>query len=790
MSIQTIHLLHHTHVDFGYTDLPGTMARLQRQYTREALGLIEANRNRDDAACFRWTIEVSEVARDFLGQCSESERVSLLRARDHGFLDVGALPYHPTRFSGYAEWGALEASYAETWDVLKPRVAILNDASGLPWGLVPKLLDRGVQWLSMGINEHKARPPRRRPAFFRWEGTDGRSLLVWLGLHYCAGYFFFHASEWRRGPVPNAADIFFNPPETGDIWRSDPSSLEQAEAILKGKLEELSDYPHAEFALQITNMWRMDNDPPFEGICDFVSAWNASGRSPKLRLSTFEQFFEAASADPTLAEVETLRGDWVNWWADGIASLPRENVAIADAVQRLSDLAGIAEVCNSPIGEITDSLATAAWRGVSLFNEHTCDAYDAMANPSGALSLGHKAAKSSLAFQAQEDARAAASNILRRSPHFIPASRGKGVIVINPGRTVRSGWIQIPADAMRHPVNALKDPATGEVFPLLPSEGPKWSKPILGGSRPYERPNDTFSFFTTSLRAFIPNFDPLSSRNFLLGDFHSTDSSNPSGLDWLWDDSGQIISICEQANKNEWVDANAYLPFGGIIVDIDRSFGARDYLCGLDAGRIRKGREVSVARPRHWECRDTPYGQQQDLELVHPLFHHIEQRWLLHRLVPRLEITTTLWLKEVFDPLVMAMAFPFGPQFSDVSYTSFGVKTRVGQDQMPGCCGDFFLTEGEVSVSDGNKFELVLRCPEVPLAAIGELQVHEGRRSAKPEKPHVFSIFELTHWMTNFSHVLPGKVMLRHVIEPRPSAPDSLYVLPSEAGKFFEGSTQ
>ena len=783
MSIQTIHFLHHTHTDFGYTDLPRTLARLQREYTRQALDLIDSHRDRDEASRFRWTIEVTEVAHDFLKQSTERERSRMLRARSEGLLDVGALPYHPTGFTGAPEWAALNTRYSETWDLLKPRVAIMNDISGLPWGLIPKLLDRGVQWLSTGINEHSARSPKDRPAFFRWEGPDGRSLLVWLGLHYCAGYFFFHDTEWRRGPVPNAADIFFNPPETGDIWQSDVASLERAEAILRKKLAELGKYPHADFALQITNMWRMDNDPPFGSLCDFVENWNASGRSPQLRLSTFEQFFETASADSTIDAVETLRGDWVNWWADGIASFPRENAAIADAVKHLSDLEGIADaVSAAPIGISAEALAKAAWWGVSLFEEHTADAYDAMANPAGSLSLGHKAAKSSLAFQAQEDARGAVADILRRSPHYVPASRGEGVMVMNPGTTARSGWIVIPSDAMRHAVNALKDLQTGEIFPLQECKGPKWSKPTLGGKRPYERPNDTFSFATTSLRAFIPNIRAHSSRSFLLGDFKAADPSVASGLTWHWDDAGRIISIREKVKQDEWIDANAELPFGGVVVDIDRSFGARDYLNALDAGQIQRGRERSVARPLRQECINTHYGPEHFLQLAHPLFHHIEQRWFLHRLVPRLEITTTLWLKETFDPVLMALAFPFAPEFSGVSYTSFGIPTRVGHDQLPGSCGDFILTEGEIHVGDSHQRELILRCPEVPLAAFGELRVHEGRRSSVPRQPHVFSIFELTHWMTNFAHVLPGKITLRHLVEPGPSSPDAIYALPCQGG--------
>ncbi len=781
MNIKTIHLLHHTHVDYGFTDLPGTMSRLQREYTAQALDLIDANRQREDAARFRWTIEVTDVVHEFLAQASESQRKRLLDARQAGLLDVGALPFHPTGFSGEAEWMKIEARYAQTRDLLKPRVAILNDANGLPWGLVPKLLDQGVSWLSTGLNEHCGRPPRLRPAFFRWEGPDGRLILVWLGLHYCAGFFFFHETEWRRGPVPNSADVFFNPPEHGDVWNSEERNLKSAEIILAQKLRELADYPHADFGLQITNMWRMDNDPPFGGLCDFVSAWNASGRTPQLRLSTFEQFFEAATSNPTIANIETLRGDWVNWWADGIASFPRENVAIARTVRTLTDLKGIAAVCQSELTPDVAALEDAAWQGVSLFNEHTCDSYDAMANPAGFLSLGHKAKKSAGVFQAEEDARSAVASVLRAAPEFTVASRGRGVMVVNPGDAPRSGWIEIPADALRYPANGFCDEATGEVFPAIETLGPKWSEPLLRSPRPYAMPNDTFTFSPHLLRAFIPDVPARSARRLAIGQYAVSEqvSKGEQGLTWEWGERiGRIISLRDPGTLHEWVDTAADVPFGGNVCEIDRNFGARQYLSERDVQRIRMGRERSFATAAHMHRSKNFYGEVVELHLAHPLYHHAEQSWFLHRLANRLEITTSIWLRETFDPVLMALAFPFAASEPELIYTSFGNKTRVGADQLPGCCGDYALTEGEISVESAQGPQLTLRCAEMPLVAFESLHVHEGSQCFTPSNAHVFTIFELTHWMTNFAHVLPGKLVLKHVIDTPTSTVDALYAMP------------
>lgn len=770
-ALHTIHLLHHTHTDYGYTDLPSTMRRLQRDYTRKAVELIDTHRSRPDDSRFRWTIEVSDLAHDFLQLASTHERERLLAARADGLLDVGALPFHPTGFSGAAEWDAIEHRLAPTWNLLRPRTAILNDVNGLPWALVPRLLDLGVRWLSTGLNTHSGRPPRPRPSFFHWEGPDGRTMLVWLGLHYCEGYFFFHETEWRRGPIPHAHDVFFHPPEPGDIWRTDDASLTTAETVLTRRLRDLGSYPFAHFALQVTNMWRMDNDPPFPGLCDFVQAWNASGRTPRLRLSTFEQFFQAIETDSAFHSVPTLRGDWVNWWADGIASVPRENIAIARAVRILTDLPGTEAATDSPLPPAATELAASSWWNLSLFNEHTVDGHNAMSLPDGSLSLGHKAYTTDLAFRAEEEARLALAMLLRQAPAYVPARRAPALTVLNPGPEPRSGWIEIPAESLACRPASLLDPLSGHRFPLEPVLGPRWSEPRAHDAPPIP-PNDTFGFETVSLRAFIPHLPPGGALRLL------PDPSTPASPDdprapwsWQWHHS-RLTQLGGNPGEN-WIDPS--IPFGAIIADLDHTFGARYYLTALDGEKVRRGRQRSYATVVEHSFSSGFYGETVRLTLQHPLAQRIEQEWLLHRLCPRLELTTTLWLKESFTPLCLALAFPFTPACGELAYTSFGIPTRAGHDQLPGCCGDFVFTEGLTRIGP----RLVLHSPGVPLAAYGSLRVHEGTTAALPDQPHIFSIFALTHWNTNFPHLLPGKLVLRHTLALDTAPPDGLLAMPS-----------
>ena len=51
-------------------------------------------------------------------------------------------------------------------------VALNHDVNGLPWTMVPLLLDAGVKMVQMGINVHFGGFPLQRPLFFKWVGPS------------------------------------------------------------------------------------------------------------------------------------------------------------------------------------------------------------------------------------------------------------------------------------------------------------------------------------------------------------------------------------------------------------------------------------------------------------------------------------------------------------------------------------------------------------------------------------------------------------------------------------------
>lgn len=63
MSVETIAIVHHTHIDFGYTDHQQTCFRMHEKYIEDAICAIERTKDYPADSQFRWTQEVSFAAR-------------------------------------------------------------------------------------------------------------------------------------------------------------------------------------------------------------------------------------------------------------------------------------------------------------------------------------------------------------------------------------------------------------------------------------------------------------------------------------------------------------------------------------------------------------------------------------------------------------------------------------------------------------------------------------------------------------------------------------------------------
>ncbi|HPT29176.1 MAG TPA: hypothetical protein PLZ95_22345, partial [Bryobacteraceae bacterium] len=320
--IRHIDIIHHSHTDVGYTDLPSVTRELQVRFLDSAIEACLRNPS------FRWTCEATLTIADFWRQAPAARRAQFVQLVQKGQMDVMALPFNQAPFMNARQWRqAMNWLPASLLKQLNPRVAMQNDVNGFPRAGALLCLDRGIRHLMMGINADMGGPPFRRPSAFHWKMTDGRRMFVWLGDHYGTAYAFFEANRWQHGQAKGATTTL-RPPYAGDHLKTDESSLRASQAHLLKRLAKLEadGYSYDRLILSYTNQWRYDNDPPFPPLAPFVDAWNKLGLTPTLRLVTATQaVFDMEKA--VAAVVPTYEGEWTDWWANGDASGPREVAA-------------------------------------------------------------------------------------------------------------------------------------------------------------------------------------------------------------------------------------------------------------------------------------------------------------------------------------------------------------------------------------------------------------------------------------------------------------------------------
>ena len=83
--IKKIHMIHHTHYDIGFTDLPDEVVKQQLLYLDEAVELAE----NDPDYC--WTIESGSLLRNYLEYRPAAQAERLLRLLRQGRFEVAAL---------------------------------------------------------------------------------------------------------------------------------------------------------------------------------------------------------------------------------------------------------------------------------------------------------------------------------------------------------------------------------------------------------------------------------------------------------------------------------------------------------------------------------------------------------------------------------------------------------------------------------------------------------------------------------------------------------------------------
>ncbi|MFC8125837.1 alpha-mannosidase [Streptomyces sp. NPDC057302] len=380
----TLHLVHHSHLDIGYTDPQGLVLAEHLSFLDSCLELTRATDDWPAESQFRWCVESLWSFRQWADARPAEQVEEFVRRVREGRIELTALPFN--LHTETCSTDELHELLRLAHDVRERHgvtftSAMQTDVPGAVVGLVDALSSAGIKYLSVAHNWAGRSVPHlvggeKLPRLFRWRAPSGNSVLVWVtdtphGLAYMEGPLLgfdtayadvddllpAYLTSLATNPYPYRGGIFG--------WAMDQTEVKR------------EPYPWDVLHLRVQGKFG-DNAPPRRIIADTVRRWNETWAHPQLRLSRNEDFF--ADAEARLGDtIQTFDGDWTDWWVDGVGSgarpmaLARTAQSVVADAQTIGTFAGILDATGA---EEDSADAAGVYEAVSLFDEHTWGAGD------------------------------------------------------------------------------------------------------------------------------------------------------------------------------------------------------------------------------------------------------------------------------------------------------------------------------------------------------------------------------------------------------------------------------
>jgi glycosyl hydrolase family 38 len=379
----TIHLVHHSHLDIGYTDPQGTVLNQHVAFLDSCLDLTRTTDGWPDDARFRWAVESLWSFEQWVAARPPERVAEFVERVKAGQIELTAMPYnlHTDVCSTDELHELLRLARNVKREYGVPIVsAMQTDVPGSVAGLPEALSRLDVKYLSVAHNWAGRSVPNtnggsKLPRLFRWRAPSGKQVLVWMTDSP-------HGLAYMEGPVLGFDTSY---EMVDDLLPAYLTSLAtQPYPFPPGMfgwhgpaVEDREPYPWDVLHLRVQGHFG-DNAPPRLILAETVRRWNETWDSPRLRLSTNTDFF--TDAENRLGDrIPAYEGDWGDWWVEGVGSGARPQAMVRHAQAALTDAHTLYGMAGLVAGTATaGTLAADARRAaaevyapVSLFNEHT-----------------------------------------------------------------------------------------------------------------------------------------------------------------------------------------------------------------------------------------------------------------------------------------------------------------------------------------------------------------------------------------------------------------------------------
>ena len=695
-----VYLLPYSHNDIGYSDLQDRVRAKQWRNIEDALRLIDRTRDYPPEARFRWNVEVLWPVGSWLAQASPADRDRFFAAVRGGSIGLNA--FYAGVLSGLATAPEMThyfdyARQLRDEDSLPITTALLSDIPGQSWGIVTALAHSGFHRFAMAPNNgdrigYVLQDWGDRP--FEWVSESRQdTVLTWVA---GASYSLFHEARIR---------VF-------------------GEQRLFALMRRLDDAGYPYVPVQLPYTVDGDNGPTDPDLPDYVREWNARYASPRLVIATHAQLFRALA--PYAGQLPVVAGDFTGYWEDGAASTARETALARAASSRLVEAEALCAMRGGGACQPAEDLA--AWRDVTMWDEHTWGAAASIETPDAPDVVAQWRYKQAFALGADSLSRdLLAHGLAMRGEVEVNAfdvyntsSWPRTDLVLVPAQLSRGGDRVVGADGRPVPSQRL---STGELAVLVRDVPP------FAGRRYRVRPG-------RAARSGDASVDGQTVRNALLAAAVDSAGGGVAGLLW-------------NAGDVDLVD-----PSHGLKLADYRYVAGRDSAAaaGPTTVTLRVGeRGPLVASLVSVAAAPGARSLTREVRVVSGL--------------DRVDVTVTVDKTAVRTPEGVHLAFPLRVRDGQIRFDVASSVVRPDSDQLSGSARNFVEAQSWVDVSN-ESLGVTVATPDAPLVEIGGINAESPWMRALPATQTFYSYVMNNYWHTNYKADQEGPVTFRYAVRP------------------------
>jgi hypothetical protein len=734
--VEKLYLIHTTHTDYGYTNHPDVVIDLHIKYVDIAIDAATQSEH------FAWTAEANDIVYEWWKEATPEKRQKLISVIQAGKFEVSAMPFNQTQLYNKDQWKTLMNWIPDSlWKTCNPKTAVQNDVNGFPRAGAMALLDKDVKYLWMGINNAYGNPLFEPPYAFWWEMPDKRKMLVWQGIHYNWGYYFFNHWNLRKGF--GNSDILDGIPLEGDIFLTDSTTMKQSEQFCQHKLKKHTDngYPYKIMAISFTNRYNTDNDPPYPWLSEFVEKWNTMGLKPELVLSTPAQFLQELEKVYS-KKIPVHRGDWPDWWAHGFAASPRE---VAASRQTHRNITTANSILFNKLTLSEKEHANRIQKDICMYYEHTQGGKYTLSRPYSYQVIGQDAAKKNLVYKAL----AQSEIFLLQRMHKLRKYQKDGFYVVNTNKYPWTGWVEIPYVLFkRNKINSVHG----------------------YNDHPVETYDEKYYFWIDGFKGkqfFTFSEDTAYYEHGPVPDIQVNEQNWPVSIEWDTNFKIPVEYNCQFSSRELQVENTDRINTINKIMHADeekRLQLSNELFKTIDASGFS---EASVTH--------TPFTTIYTQSFTHPDLNNakrtIEICHTQHKLTYRIEFDRISSFKAVQYHVEFLM--PLKNVLPVIS--NGGVSFIPFQDQLPGSCNDHYAFDGWVHYP-GDNVEWLLFSKDAAMVKFGNLP-GIGNKNTTPENPSLIKILVYdNYWHTNFPANETGKMQFEFTQSVENTIDDSITI--------------